>query len=50
MFIYSSQLAPIVIDLAYSCGLRHSIWSEFIHENLILENQYGLVGLCIADK
>ena len=29
---------PIVIDFAYSCGLRHSIMSESIHENLILEN------------
>ena len=30
--------ATIAIGLAYSCGLRHSIWSESIHENLILEN------------
>ena len=25
--------ATIVIDLAYCCGLRHSIWSEIVHEN-----------------
>ena len=30
--------ATIAIGLAYSRGLRHSIWSESIHENLILEN------------
>ena len=28
----------IAIGLAYSCGLRHSIWSESIHENLNLES------------
>ena len=37
LFIYLSQL-PLLLVLAYSCGLRHSIWSESIHENLIFEN------------
>ena len=37
LFIYLSQIPMLLVWLVL-CGLRHSIWSESIHENLILEN------------